>query len=83
MKWLMFPSLLWLAACLFPTEPEIVEEPTEAPCFLADTVGRGAEFNRNLPCWLFISECQLFQVCVSRGQPPRELTTTRCGAGTA
>ena len=57
-------NVLFVTACLFgPTEPEPIEE----PCFIADTVGRSAEINnKELPCWLFIHECQVFQVCVSR-----------------
>ncbi len=58
-------SVCFMATCLLATEPE--PEPIEEPCFIADTVGRSAEINnKELPCWLFIHECQVFQVCVSR-----------------
>lgn len=55
--------VFFVTACLLgPTEPEPIEE----PCFIADTVGRSAEFNRDLPCWLWIHECTVQQVCVLR-----------------
>ena len=66
-------NVFFIAACLLgPTEPEPIEEPcviadVEEPCFIADTVGRSAEIdNTDLPCWLFIHECEVYQVCVSR-----------------
>ena len=55
-------SICFMATCLLgPTEPE--PEAIEEPCFIADTVGRSAEFNRDLPCWLWIHECTVQQVC--------------------
>ena len=61
---ILTPSALFMVACfLGPTEPEPIEE----PCFIADTVGRSSEINnQNLPCWLWIHECTVQQVCVLR-----------------
>ena len=58
---LLVSNLLWLAACNTATAPE------PEPCFIADTVGRSAEFDRSLPCWLFIHDCTVQQVCVFPG----------------
>ena len=62
-------SICFMATCLWPTDPE--PEAIEEPCFIADTVGRSAEFNTDLPCWLWIVDCRVEQICVSRIEPAR------------
>ncbi len=69
---MIIANALLVVSCMVATEPE--PDPIEEPCFIADTVGRSAEFNRDLPCWLFIHECRVYQVCVARGQPGYSMT---------
>ncbi len=64
------PLALFAVSCLATTGPA---EPcsaskVEEPCFIADTVGRSAEIDaRHMPCWLWIYDCAVQQVCVTHG----------------
>ncbi|KKL66861.1 hypothetical protein LCGC14_2140760 [marine sediment metagenome] len=67
------PLALFAVSCLAPTDPtERGKAPpndskVEEPCFIADTVGRSAEIDaRHMPCWLWIYDCTVQQVCVSK-----------------
>ena len=66
---LLAPLALLAVSCLTTTGPtEPTQSAVEEPCFIADTVGRSMEIDaRHMPCWLWIYNCTVQQVCVTYG----------------